>query len=398
MMNTRNNSIFIINFLATMMAIAPAFALGEGNRNLLLIVVMAISPILLFLYPRITPRVDLPLFLVLSMMIGFPLLYHPGSMRWSTLLYSCMFCLYFIGYCRILRSTDYRKEDFLKFLRFLIYAYCIVLIIQQFCVLTGLPIFNISNYDPATPWKLNSLTAEPSHSARIIPVIMYIYVLLTIKRGDSLKNTIKNDRAIWMAFLWPILTMGSSTAFVFLFLIVVKFFNVKKLFNPLVIGAAAAAITALLVVSDAFARMWEFAKVAYTLDEDLLFATDSSAAIRILPSILGFEFVGFSSLNDWIGYGVDADTVLITPLPSVKVGSAGAFTMWVNYGFITCIAYWITTFKLYYIKGEFVTALIWLLCAFHYGGINSQIVWLPMFLIYTYKYVNRKSANKLKKA
>lgn len=397
-MNSKRKSIFIINFLTTMMAVAPAFALGEGNRNILLIVVMAISPILLFLCPKITPRVDIPLFLVLSMMIGFPLLFHPETMRWSTLLYSCMFCLYFIGYCRILRSTHYEKEDFLKLLRFLIYAYCVVLVIQQFCVLTGLPIFNLSNYDPQTPWKLNSLTAEPSHSARIIPIIMYIYVLLTIKKGENIKDTIKRDRSLWIAFLWPILTMGSSTAFVFLFLIVIKFFNIKKLFNPLVIGAVAVAITVLLVVSDAFARMWEFAKVVYTLDEDLIFSTDSSAAFRILPSVLGFRFIGFSSLNDWIGFGVDADTVLITPLPSVEVGGAGAFTMWVNYGFITCMAYWITTYKLYHIKGEIVSVLIWLLCAFHYGGINSQIVWLPMFLIYTYKYVRRKNINSIKKA
>ncbi len=397
-MNTRRIPIFIINFLATMMAIAPAFALGEGNRNILLIVVMAISPILLILYPRITPRVDFPLFLMLSMMIGFPMLLHPGTLRWSTLLYSCMFCLYFMGYCRLLHAVPYSKENFKKFLRFLIFAFCIVLILQQFCVLTGLPIFNKSNYDPATPWKLNSLTAEPSHSARIIPVIMYIYVLLTIKKGESLKNAIKKDRYIWIAFFWPILTMGSSTAFVFLFLIVIKFFDKSKLFNPLFIGAAVAVITVLLVVSDAFVRMWEFAKVAYTLDEDLLFSTDSSAAFRILPSVLGYRFIGISSINDWFGYGVDADTVLIAPLPSVEFGGAGAFTMWVNYGLITCITYWITTFKLYHIKGEFVTALIWLLCAFHYGGINSQIVWLPMFLIYTYKYVNRKSANTLKKA
>ena len=374
-----------------MMAISPAFALGDGNRNLLLISVMALSPLLIIHFPILTKGIDLPLLCILLMMIGFSIIFHPETIRWSTLLYSCMFVSYFIGFCRFLRSSRYSKDDFIVLLRFLIYAYCIVLIIQQFCVLTGLPIFNVSNHDPTMPWKLNSLTAEPSHSARIIPIIMYVYVLLTYKQKDKFVDVIKSDRWTWLAFLWPIMTMGSSTAFVFLLLIILKFFKIRIVFNPILIAIFVLSILTLLAVSDSFSRMWEFAQVVYTLDEDLMFATDSSAAFRILPSILGFRFIGLSSFNDWFGYGVDADTILISPLPSVDVGGAGAFTMWVNYGFITCLFFWITTYKLYHIRKEFVSVLIWFLCAFHYGGINSQIVWLPIFLFFTYKYVTRKN-------
>ena len=79
------------------------------------------------------------------------------TMRWSTVLYSCMFCVYFMAFARVLYSNGYDFSDFSKLLKGLIYAYCIVLIIQQFCVLTNLPIFNLSNYDIREPWKLNSL-------------------------------------------------------------------------------------------------------------------------------------------------------------------------------------------------------------------------------------------------
>lgn len=171
----KRNKIVVALFII-FLSISPAFALGEGNRNLLLISVMCISPIFLLKYPIIIPQVDAPLIGLCTMMIFFPLVLHPETMRWSTVLYSCMFCLYFMSFVRVLYHSPFTGEDFLKVLRGLLFAYCIVLIIQQFCVLTGLPIFNVSNYTPLDPWKLNSLMSEPSHSARIIPIMMYMYL------------------------------------------------------------------------------------------------------------------------------------------------------------------------------------------------------------------------------
>jgi hypothetical protein len=265
-----------------------------------------------------------------------------------------------------------------------------VLVVQQFCVVAGLPIFNQRGYNPATPWKLNSLGAEPSHAARIISIVMYIYVLQTFNQGQSFLDYFKRNRKEWIAFLWSLFTMGSSTAFVFLMLIVVKFISIKRLLNPLFVSSFVVIVAVLMEVNDAFVRTWEFLKNLYTFDEDLILMGDSSAAFRILPTMRGFKFVGLSSVNDWFGYGIDADQKLISPILSLENGSAGAFSVWVNYGFITSLFFWIVTFKFCHIKGEFATVLIWILCSVIYGGLNGQIVWLPIFLVYTHKLLKKK--------
>lgn len=77
---------------------SPAFALGAGNRNLLLISAMAISPLLLIIYPIFNKRVDLPLLLFLVCTISFPLIFHPSTMRWSTVLFTAMYGIFYVSY------------------------------------------------------------------------------------------------------------------------------------------------------------------------------------------------------------------------------------------------------------------------------------------------------------
>ena len=102
----------IINIMITLVAVSPAFALGEGNRNLLLIGAMCLSPYFFLRYPVIIPKVDVPLVLLCDMMIAFPLAFHPDTMRWSTVLYSCMFCMYLMAFVRLLIFEKYEIGDF----------------------------------------------------------------------------------------------------------------------------------------------------------------------------------------------------------------------------------------------------------------------------------------------
>ena len=171
----------LVDFIIITLSVSPAFALADDNKNLLLILAMAILiPFIFINNPTRISKIDFTLISLCLCMIIFPLLGHPETMRWSTVLYSCIFCLYFMAFTRVLSDSTYSNNDLLRILKLLIYAYCMVLIIQQFCVLTGLPIFNLSNYSIKEPWKLNSLMSEPSHSARIIPVLMYLFVCLSL--------------------------------------------------------------------------------------------------------------------------------------------------------------------------------------------------------------------------
>lgn len=384
----RKDNIFI-NIMITLIAVSPAFALGEGNRNLLLIGAMCLSPYYFLRYPIIIPKVDIPLVLLCYMMTGFPLVFHPDTMRWSTVLYSCMFCIYFMAFARVFLAKEYNLSDFSRLLKGLIYAYCIVLIIQQICVLFGWPIFNVSNYSPKEPWKLNSLMSEPSHSARIVPVLMYIFICCEkgIKGTWSIKQSISEERWVWIAFLWPVLTMGSSTAFIFLFIIIAKSISTKKILSSI---AVIAIVIGVLYSSGnrTIVRVQKIITATLTFDENKIIRADGSGSYRIVPTIRGAKAVSLTDLDGWFGHGIDADVYAIKPLPGTDAGHAGSFYLWYNYGFLVSILFWMFSLSICLIKKDPVSILVWLLCVFSYGGLNNQIIWLTIILLYTYKHLN----------
>ena len=386
----------IINIMIILVAVSPAFALGEGNRNMLLIGAMCLSPYFFIRYPIIIPKVDIPLTLICFMMIAFPLIFHPETMRWSTVLYSCLFCLYFMAFARVLSVKEYSLLDFAQLLKGLIFAYCIVLIIQQFCVLFGLPIFNVSNYTPLEPYKLNSLMSEPSHSARIIPILMYFYILVKERINEEmyvLKERFTEDRKVWLAFLWSVLTMGSATAFIFLLIIVFKVFpSFKKANTLLVIVVGILAVSVAVNENHNFDRAFRFSKAVLTLDEKQIIRADGNGAHRIVQSFRGARFVGLNDKDDWVGHGVDADSELIPNWQSSYLpGGAGMFFLWVNYGFLACMLWWCFSFHVTLLKHEpLISTFIWLLTIFIMGGLNNQIIWLVLAISYCYKILDNK--------
>lgn len=381
--------IFII-----LLAISPSFALGAGNRNLLLIGVMLTSPIILLRYPIIIPKVDIPLICLGVMIIVYPLIFHPETMRWSTVLYSCLFSLFFMAFARILYNSSFSSHDFLFLLKWLIFSFCIVLIIQQFCVLTGLPIFNISNYNPMEPWKLNSLTAEPSHTARILTLLMFMYII-TFKHINGFTHISdllpKIDKLVLVAYLYPIFTMGSGTGFIFLLLLILSFVSPKKIGTIVILIFVLLPVAYIVIQNiESANRSFKFITLLLEFDETSLIRKDLSAAIRIIPTIHGAKSVSIFTIDGLFGHGIDADAGL-TPLPSVTLG-AGSLSIWYNFGFIVSILFWAFSLSICFIKGRATMSIIfWFLLCFFYGGFNNQIVWFTLCLFLTYKFIIRQN-------
>ena len=280
------------------MAISPAIALGQGNRNLFLIGVMSLSPILILRHFELDKR-DIWLLFFLATIIIIPNIVHPETMRWSTVLYSTMFGLTFISYKKLLRQKQFSRVQYIHILRLLIYAYFIVLLIQQFCVLTGLPVFNVSNYDPTNRWKLNALAGEPSHSARIVALLMYSYITLKeyiLSQKYNLKKEIKKDKFVWLAFLWTMITMGSGTAFLFMAIIFFKFVRFKNIIPIFLIGIAFA-IVFNNMENPILLRTIKTLIASITLDEATIMDADHSASLRIVPMIVIIKMIDLSSIN-----------------------------------------------------------------------------------------------------
>lgn len=394
---TKTNLIkFWLSLLIISFATSPAFALDSSNMNLLLIGVMLISPIILFISIRSISIEDILLILFMLSIIFSPLINHPETMRWSTVIYSCMFIISFITYKHLLYKDIFRIENFEKLIRYLIYAYTLVLIIQQICVLLGLPIFNLSNYSPAEPWKLNSLTSEPSHSARIVGLLMYCYIVIKeimLNRKYNLKNDLKVDKWIWFSFFWTMITMGSGTAFLFIFLVLSVFLSFRNLIILLLVFIILIGAITFFEIT-AFDRTWKVFLATLTLDTNKIIAADPSASVRIVPFIIISQLVDFTTFNDWFGYGVDyvksifSTHVRIGGLPEGFTGG-GMFQVWLDYGLLSFLLFVYFTFSATYLKDSIVSVFFWFLLVFMYG-VNSQIVWVTIVLLFTLNYFKQQ--------
>lgn len=362
--------------------------------NKLLVGSMLVSPVLLLKYT--TPaKGELRIWMFLLLFLMIVIVFHLSSFRWTTIAFSCAFIIYFLIYTRVVNAQKPRIETMALALKTLLLLYTIVLIIQQFCVITGLPIFNKCAYVPSEPFKLNSLMFEPSHTARVVPIIMYVYISLReiILGRVTLRKSFQKDRLAWVAFLYCVITMLSSTAYLFMMFVFAKFLDKKRFIQFILFASGVFIVINLFGTNKYLQRTIDSSLATITLDEGKIFDADPSAAQRILPSIIGFKSVSLSSEKDFFGHGIDADGRELRIPEGNFQSSGGAFSLWYNLGFIVQIAYWIMTFSLCYIKKNKVSIVFWVFCIWIYGGMNNQIIWLTMCLLYTLKYYSMRSNN-----
>ena len=391
----RNTSIIVLFFIA--LSTSPAIFLGDGNRNLLLISVLFLFPLLLIKFLKID-RIDLlPLSMLLIMLIA-PYFTNYESYRLSTILYSMLFILIFITYKQLLFNADFSIHNYIDLIKFILFSYFVVLLIQQFCVLTGLPIFNVSSYSSSSPWKLNSLSAEPSHTARIVPILMFSYIVakeIILNRKYSFDKDFKDDRYLWIAFLWIVFTSGSATAHLFFVLIFFKFLSLKNIINLSILILLFIGLINLLDITS-FQRTINFTMAVLTLDINTMMEVDHSASLRVVPFILLLDLVDVSTFEGWFGHGIDyVSTFMSDLIPGVPDGMAGGALLltWMEYGFLVFILFIIYTFLSVFNKKDLLTIVFWFLLIF-LGGINSQMTWLAIVLLYTNTYYLKIKRNK----
>lgn len=384
-------SVFLVIILISF-AVSPAFAFSEDNRNILLIGVMLFSPLIILFYRKFDKN-DFILVLFIASILLFPfLLYYDGT-RWSTVLYSVMFCLTFIAFKQLLRRSYFTIVDYEKLLKYLLYAYFIVLIIQQLAVLTGLPILNVRFYNPTEPWKLNSLGAEPSWSGRTIGLLMYCYLTikeLMIGRKYNFRINFRSDKWLWIGFFYSMLTLGSATALLFIFLVLSKFVRFRSIIQLTGLVIFSSILLNVFEISSA-QRVIKVVTATITLNEEAIVEADHSASFRIVPTIVLAKKLNLSTIEGWFGYGVDyiSKNIDLEIPGSANMSAGGLFTLFIEYGFISFILF--TVFSLFTTinnKEVFQTGLFWFFMIFLYG-LNVQIPWIAMMLLYANKYFQK---------
>ena len=144
-----------------------------------------------------------------------------GTSRMSTFYYTALFLIMFnLYYNLVYINRVFSLNDFLKIVKFVIWAYAVCLVLQQVCYIVGLkymPVINLMNQPYYELFRLNSLAVEPSHAARLLTVYFYAFLkLLEYKQGSapSISYLWQEHRWTIVAFLYTMVGIGSGTAFV----------------------------------------------------------------------------------------------------------------------------------------------------------------------------------------
>ncbi len=271
--------------------------------------VMALAPLLFFLK---TPYVSKALFWGMGywLSVYFLASFHE-ELRFSTIGYLGMFVITYIVYYTMVGRGAFTLSYFTKLLKWLIIVYGIVLILQQVAILLGIrniPIINLNNQCFLAINKLPSLSLEPSHVARILAVAMLGYLrCIELRDGGPSSFTqlfSKEHRWVTILFLWIMLTMGSSTAFIALGLLSLYFIRWRTAIYviPLLCGLLFVGQSLEIKQMD---RAVSTAQAFATGENEQVIETDGSAAYRVVP-ILNFFKLDFSDQDTWLGSGTDS--------------------------------------------------------------------------------------------
>lgn len=235
------------------------------------------------------------------------------TMRWSTLLYMWSFIILFIMYYNLIYcERAFTLDYYINFLKRLILAYTICIIVQQFFKIIGLapfPLINMHFVDPRGVLTVNGLAIEQSHSARIMTVLflslLRMYELKWGKENVRISKIYKDDKWVVLGFLWSMLTMGSGTAFVGLAILALYF--VKRQY---VLTAIPVFIALLFIIPkieyEPLQRALSTFEAVSTLERDVVIEADGSAAARVVPLINTITNLDITTKEAWIGRGVDA--------------------------------------------------------------------------------------------
>lgn len=239
-------------------------------------------------------------------------IFHPESIRWSTLFYSAELILTYISlYHLIYVEKVFTIDQFIKIVRWLMIIYFGVFITQQLFMLVGIRVFPLINmtYDVHRGFGCYSLSMEPSTFARTMLVCYYAYIKChEYKRGYgpfSLRELFSKEHCfITIIFLWMMFTMGSGTAFVCLIGLAAYFVRWNNWYYIVPILLLMYFIVLPAIHVKQLDRATRITTAMTTFDQSQVEEADGSGASRISPLLNSFN-ADFTKKETWFGYGVD---------------------------------------------------------------------------------------------
>ena len=368
-----------------------AFCLSQG-QNMLLISVMAFSPIIIMWHP-IKIDVVVKSFILFFHVLLISIAFNTSQFRWTSFIYTFLFVSSFL----LLRDQIYRGtfllNDVIRYLKYLIYAYTLALVIQQMCVLFHFPVFN-QLYIYESPWKLPSLALEPSHMPRFVFYIMFAYLSLRdySHERSGMQYSMKNDKMVWICYFWLMLTCVSTTALIFVLLIFMRGRKFRLKHMATSVSAALIAVPLLSVImgdTEAWQRSINFINAFFSFSMDTIDSTDHSAAFRVSPFYAYLGTVDIMSKNFWLGAGIDSGKELcraymsyisadVTYETTTNVGGMMAFIY--DYGIFFIISLGYAVYHILKSCQDKLIVSIWVATSM-VESINMQMFWFSLTML-----------------
>ncbi len=373
------------------------FADNKTGFYQILVVSMYFSPFLFLFCVKGIEGTDVLLIIsLLTMFVNG--IWHPEFFRASTVLYSGMFVSTFLLYKNLIYRKALTINLYTAFVKFIIFAYFVVLIIQQIQVFLHLPVFNQCWIFEGDSYKLNSLSMEPSNTLLIIPLFLFSYIkMMEILRNEEkylLQHCYKEDKWIWVAAMYVCFTSGSTSVFFTVPFLMCYFLSEKNLSYIFLLPFIIVIGIVLLSVykNELLNRFIDVSTGLLMINEGGIKSIDGSSACRIIPIVEFFRTIELSP--DLIfGHGVDRmeihNTILIVGDPERKIGAKNILAQFYDYGWISGICFMIFLFKTIAPK-LFSFESFFYIAAFTIITLNHYVLWLFICLMFTNQFFEKK--------
>ena len=116
--------------------------------------------------------------------------------------------------------------------------------------------------------------------------------------------------------------------------------------------------------------------------------------LRIIPIIGLFKAVDLSSFEDFFGHGVDSVNRNLTLVVGAESTTSTFLGVWYEYGFISFLLFMVFSLRLCIDIRNPVSFVFWFMLVFMLG-LNTQIPWLAIMLLYVTKYYSKQKVQRI---
>lgn len=378
-LTSRDFLVFIILSYATTISIFVDVA--AGNRNYLVLFAAMLGSLLFFVFDLTINRHTFWAFVMFSIMAMRGLILG-GVGELGSLALTFVYSLGYFVIASLLERIQNKKMFIQDLMRWIIYAFAVLSVIQMVASFTGLPIPNVMLTKGLGSY--NSLAIEPSWLGRIVGISMLCYIMLTRLPvpPDHPDDPHRRGLMVIISFFTTMLLSGSSLAAIAIIVVfllsrslvwLIFLLMFALLFWPMV----------LLIDYEPLERAALLLSNVGSLDVSVLARADHSGALRIIPSVIYLNDLAPSEWGFWFGYGSDGLTrFFLGRIPGLLDQTSAGFIpgFAVIYGVImTGAFFWI--FALRQANRTTAPLIVFWLIFMSTAAWNTQVFWYGLVVI-----------------